>query len=293
MIISDHSFDISVVNQTKRRNLKMKKQMSYGYSAKTVCRKIFCLVAAFAVLLCVFATCLVSCNVLGEDPGDETENDAENDTNGLTHNKISLVLPMPDDTEPVTEDKGAENESVEIPSQEDALPIVRKSLSYVSNGDGTCMVCSIGSVTDVCIVIPERSPGGDIVTGVSPMAFYGDRNIVAVEIPKSVKEIGGLAFADCPKLVYISVDDGNAAFCDRDGILYDKSGTELICCPDAFGADRINISDKVTKIHYMALYNCSAIKMIDYGGTREAWERIAIEEKNYVLISASVSFGNK
>ncbi len=271
----------------------MKKLMSYGYSAKTVCRKIFCLVSAFAVLLCVLSTCLVSCNVLGEDPCDEVESDAEKDTNGLTHDKISLVLPTPEDTEPVTENKGAESESAEAPSQDYDPTIVRKSLSYVSNGDGTCTVCSVGNVTEVCIVIPEISPDGDVVTRVSPMAFYGDRNIVAIEIPKSVKEIGHLAFASCPKLVYISVDDENAAFCDRDGILYDKSGTELICCPDAFGANRIIISDKVTKIHYMALYNCSAVERIDYAGTREAWERIAIEEKNYVLISASVSFGNK
>lgn len=271
----------------------MKRLMYCVDTLKNVCVKIFCLAATLAFLLCVFGICLVSCDIFGEAADSETERETEKVTNSLKNDNISLVLPTPEDTEHVTENKGAESESTESAPQEDELPSVRKSLSYVSNGDGTCTVCSVGNVTDACIVIPEISPDGDVVTRVSPMAFYGDRNIVAVEIPKSIQEIGRLAFASCPKLVCISVDDENATFCDRDGILYNKSGTELICCPDAFGNDRIIISDKVAKIHYMALYNCSAVERIDYAGTREEWERIAIEEKNYVLISASVSFGNK
>lgn len=270
----------------------MIRRMFYDYLKKIVCVKLLAFVILSAILLCTCSIFLVSCEILKGEIGEKTQDDNEVDANVSDNSKISLVLPVPEDSEKESETQNSESEGADMPSYEEALT-TRKSLSYISNENGTCTVCGVGSITDMCIVIPERSPEGDIVTGVSPMAFYGNHDIVAIEIPKSVKEIGRLAFADCPKLAYISVDVDNGVFCDLEGILYDKEGTALICCPDAFGGDRINISEKVKKIHYMALYNCSAIKRIDYNGTREEWELISVEEKNYVLLSASVSFGNK
>lgn len=245
--------------------------------------------AVITVLLCALCFCLTSCNGTDgyEKDGSEVDDTGRDVFEALLTDKLQLVLPSPEESTFAAES--------EVPSDTEPNPTESptQSLSYVSNGDGTCTVCSIGSVTDACVVIPEIGPSGEKVTGVSPMAFYGNKNIVAVEIPKSVNVIGELAFAACPRLVYISVDDDNETFCDNDGILYNKSLTELICCPDAFGSKRIMISEKIIKIHYMALYDCTAVERIDYSGTREEWELIDIEGKNYVLTSASVSFGNK
>lgn len=252
-------------------------------------RRIYPITAVLAVLLCVLCFFLVSCNGTDEPEKDIDMTDIEdgNLSKAPSSDKLLLVLPSPEENETATETETS------FETETEPMESYTKSLSYISNGDGTCTVCAMGSITDVCIVIPGISPSGEEVTGVSPMAFYGNRDIVAVEIPKSVKTIGELAFAACPRLVYISVDDDNENFCDEDGILYNKSHTELICCPDAFGAKRIRISEKVTKIHYMALYDCTSVERIDYSGTREEWELIDIEGKNYALASASVSFGNK
>ena len=83
------------------------------------------------------------------------------------------------------------------------------TLSFASAGDGTCTVVGIGTCTDACVVIPAYSPAGERVTTVSARAFYGCKQINAIQIPSTVEHIGALAFANCPNLVYISVSDEN------------------------------------------------------------------------------------
>lgn len=75
-----------------------------------------------------------------------------------------------------------------------------KELTFVSNGDGTCYVSSIGTFNDNNIVIPEKSPDGDTVTGIGNSAFEGCDFIVKVYISKGVKSIGNNAFKDCSNL---------------------------------------------------------------------------------------------
>ena len=79
-------------------------------------------------------------------------------------------------------------------------------LEYVSNGDGTCYVSSIGSCTDADIVIPEEH-NGERVTGIGEDAFeYSD--IVSVVIPDSVVTIEDAAFFFCEKLERVTLGNG-------------------------------------------------------------------------------------
>ena len=161
---------------------------------------------------------------------------------------------------------------------------------YESRGNGTCAVISPGDLTDAFVMIPEKAPNGDTVIEIAPRAFMGCAHLTAVQIPKTVTRIGELAFADCPNLIYVSVDSQNPIFTDVEGVLYSKNGATLLIYPPMRAGSSFYLPSTVTYICDMAFYNCSYLTTIVYGGSPEEWEHILIGQKNYSLIAASVSF---
>ncbi len=171
-----------------------------------------------------------------------------------------------------------------------ALPPAPQGLEFESHGNGTCSVLSLGNLTDAFVVIPEKAPSGETVTEIASRAFMGASHITAIQIPKTVTKIGELAFADCPNLIYISVDTKNIVFSDVDGVLYSKNGATLLLYPPMRAGSSFYLPSTVTYICDMAFYNCAYLTSIVYGGTPQDWEYILIGQKNYSLIAASVSF---
>ena len=170
-------------------------------------------------------------------------------------------------------------------------PPEKNTLAFASAGDGTCTLIGIGSCKDSCVVIPTYSPAGDLVTAVSARALYGQKQINAIQIPASVEDIGALAFANCPNLVYVSVSEENEEYCDIDGILYTSDGRELLIYPPMRAGSSVTISLVTTKIAEMAFYNCAYLAHVYYTGSPEMWERIVIGAKNYSLTAAAKTFG--
>lgn len=168
-------------------------------------------------------------------------------------------------------------------------PVVQKTLKFTSFGNGTCAVSGIGSCDDLCIVIPERSPDGDVVTSIEDMAFYGNDEIKTVQIPSTVSRIGSRAFGGCTSLVYISADSQNKSFCDVDGVLYSADMTSIIHYPASSAASSINIPQSVKRVEDMAFYDCTALKTICFEGALSDWGKIDIGELNYGLFTASIS----
>ncbi|MBE6529968.1 MAG: hypothetical protein E7680_05160 [Ruminococcaceae bacterium] len=89
-------------------------------------------------------------------------------------------------------------------------------LSFVSNGDGTCYLDSIGSCTDTEIVVPSASPAGDRVTAIGfdeqlessrLSGFFQCEAITSVTIPEGVISIGLGAFYGCTSLTRVSIPD--------------------------------------------------------------------------------------
>lgn len=179
-------------------------------------------------------------------------------------------------------------ESSEESTEEPTINEPEYSLEFTSNGNGTCSVSGIGSIIDSYIVIPLKSPEGDVVTSISERAFYGNNIIRAVEIPSTVYYIGDMAFSNCSQLVYISVDKENRSFTDLGGILFSADMTCLMAYPAANGASAISLPTSITKIAPMAFYNCTNLKTIDYEGSAEQWSNISIGQMNYGLYSASI-----
>ncbi len=203
----------------------------------------------------------------------------------------STSTPEEDSTSP-EEDSTSPEEDSTVPEEDSTAPPEDRGngLAYAANGDGTCTLIGIGKCDDVCIVIPETSPAGDLVTAIAPRAFYGCTYATAIQIPATVTRIGDLAFAACPSLVYLSVDLANPYYCDIDGILYTADGQTLLTYPAMRAGNEITIGSVTTEIAEMAFYNCAYLTHITYTGTAEQWERIRIGAKNYSLIAASKSF---
>ena len=228
--------------------------------------------------------------------GSEHLSPGESTTEGYTEPESDTTKTQ--DTETVTEtDTEAPTEAptekpTEAPTEEPTEPETEPapSLKYVSFDNGTCSVSGIGDVKDVYVVIPEKSPSGDVVIAIEDKAFYENPTIKAVQIPSTVMSIGEMAFANCSSLVYVSVDTKNRAYIDVDGILYTKDKAKLILLPSASPTAEIFISASVTEIAAMAIYNNSSLKSIKYGGTLSDWNKIKIGDKNYGIYAASLSF---
>lgn len=228
-----------------------------------------------------------------ESASDSIESGTVNasDHDSPTGTESSTVIFIDKSTEKQTEAQTETEKPTETEKEtEPPAPII--SLRYMSYGNGTCGVSGIGNCTDTCIVIPERSPDGDIVTSIEDKAFFENTDIRAVQIPSTVTSIGDRAFGGCTSLVYISVDTRSKAFSDVNGVLYSKDGSKLILFPAASGMSEISISSRVKVISNMAFFGCDSLKSIKYGGTLENWGQISIGDSNYGLYSASITFSN-
>ena len=83
-----------------------------------------------------------------------------------------------------------------------------KGLEFVSNGDGSCYVKSIGNCTDTEIIIPEYSPENDKVTSIGARAFSECNDIISIRVSKNITSIKWFAFERCEKLKNIILPEG-------------------------------------------------------------------------------------
>ena len=238
---------------------------------------------AAALLLCLSS--IVACSKKKNGENGSTEKKLENATEVGTYKDPEYLAPI--ETEEETEKKTEKETEAVTEKKPDPTP--EKSLKFTSFGNGTCSVSGIGTCEDSCVVIPERSPDGDIVTSIDEKAFFGNTDIKAFQIPSTLTSIGNMAFGGCTSLVYISVDKANKAFCDVDGILYSADKSTLIHYPASCGASSLTLSAKVRRISDMAFYDCDTLKTIYYGGTLQDWGKIDIGDMNYGLYTASIS----
>ncbi len=163
-------------------------------------------------------------------------------------------------------------------------------LSFESNRNGTCTITGIGSCIDNFIIIPARSPNGEAVTCIASGAFMGCELATAIQIPETVTSIGNLAFANCPNLIYISVNKYNPCYKDVDGVLYSADEDLLLLYPPMHTGNSLYLPASLTEIADMAFYQCAYLSSIRYEGTAEQWHLIEIGSKNYSLTAAAIIF---
>ena len=97
----------------------------------------------------------------------------------------------------------------------------------------------------------------DSLKKIEGWAFSGCRYLEGIYIPASVISIGLNCFSNCVHLVSLIVDNDNSAFKSVEGVLYDKSGTELLMYPAGKGSSCFVLPDGVCRIGKGAFeYSC-------------------------------------
>ncbi len=157
-----------------------------------------------------------------------------------------------------------------------------QGIIYETNGDGTCSVWNIGVCTDTEVVIPRRSPRGDLVTGIDEEAFTRCSEVTSITIPKTVTSIDDYAFIGCSNLTGITVEEGNPVYHSAGNCLIHTQKKELIAgCKTSVipsdgsvtsigygafygqrGLTEITIPAYVTDIHARAFYRCVSLTSV-------------------------------
>lgn len=119
--------------------------------------------------------------------------------------------------------------------------------------EGTLVRCPTGKTGD--ITIPEG------ITEIAGGAFTECNKIKSVKLSSTVENIEGAAFASCDNLEKIDVDAGNPNFISKNGIIYNRNGTELLCCPGGKSGE-ITLPDGISKINDDAFVGCNKIEKV-------------------------------
>ncbi len=174
-------------------------------------------------------------------------------------------------------------------------------------------VTSIGDEAFECCRSMTSVTIPDSVTSIGNSAFLDCTSLTSVTIPDSVTSIGAYAFSYCTSLTDITVDADNTTYCSEDGVLFNKSKTELIqypignartsyTIPDSVTSigdsafrectklTSVAIPDSVTSIGYCAFRECTSLKDVYYAGSKEDWKKITIGSYNDCLTKAKIHY---
>ena len=127
----------------------------------------------------------------------------------------------------------------------------------------------------------------NIGTSIGAASFVECESLTSVTIGAGVTNIGDQVFLDCLNLTNITVDTRNPAYCDVDGVLFNKSLTTLVECPgrlagaytipngvssiedfafyECVGLTSVSIPDSVTNIGSYAFWHCSGLTNVTIG----------------------------
>jgi hypothetical protein len=111
----------------------------------------------------------------------------------------------------------------------------------------------------ISVIIPNS------VTDIGNGAFQACKSLVSVTIPDSVINFGDYVFYNCTSLNSISVDSNNVAYLSKDGVLFNKSMTDLICYPAGKKSDNYVIPNSVKNISSFSMATCEKLKSVTIG----------------------------
>jgi len=99
------------------------------------------------------------------------------------------------------------------------------------------------------------------ITNIGSRAFINCTGLTEISIPSSVISIGSEAFSGCTSLVSITVNGSNQYYASDDGILYNKTRTQLLTVPEG-RSGTVNIPTGTRIIGPRAFYNCTGITTV-------------------------------
>lgn len=100
------------------------------------------------------------------------------------------------------------------------------------------------------------------ITEIADMAFAGLRYLTDIDIPESVTTIGNNVFRNCESLSRVTVDGSNVDFLAEEGILFNKTQTELISYPAGKEGASYAVPASVISIREGAFFGCGNLEEI-------------------------------
>ena len=105
------------------------------------------------------------------------------------------------------------------------------------------------------------------LTAIRESAFNFCKSITELNIPKTVTVIQAGAFKDCSSLKEITVDPQNPSYRMKDGVLFNKDGTELLWYPVIGDTYAYTVPETVTTIKRYAFCGSRRLKQVKMGNT--------------------------
>ena len=144
-----------------------------------------------------------------------------------------------------------------------AYPAGNTQTSY-SIPAGVTML-AVGAFSNGSHLTSITIPAG--ATTIGNNAFVGCTGLTSISIPASITSIGTDAFKGCSALSQFNVDSANPDYSSPDGVLYDKSLTNLIQYPPASTQTSFVIPNNVVYIGSDAFFGCSGLTSITIPAT--------------------------
>ncbi|MBP5366455.1 MAG: leucine-rich repeat protein [Bacteroidales bacterium] len=116
-------------------------------------------------------------------------------------------------------------------------------------------------VIPASVTYPENNGVDYTVTTIGEYAFRDCSGLTSVSIPNSVISIGKMAFRKCSNVTEINVGSANSKYTSKNGVLFNKDMTTLICYP-AGKSGSYTIPNTVTSIGEYAFYYCDGLTSI-------------------------------
>ncbi len=167
-----------------------------------------------------------------------------------------------------------------------------ETYKYEALEDGTYELVKFSNPGNITTLTIENAETEDAkpITMLREFAFNCDEKITDITIGKNVKQIDGKTFYSCWALRNIKVDPENEAYCDIDGVLYDKDKTTLICYPidhDKYLREQFGYTD---------LKDDDGKPMEELWGTTETYDEAFLakynkETRTYVVPSTVTTLG--
>lgn len=103
---------------------------------------------------------------------------------------------------------------------------------------------------------------GKGLTKIEDYAFQGVA-LSTFEIPKGVTEIGSLTFFD-GGIVAFTVEEGNSAFCEKEGVLFTKDGSYLVLYPQGKAESSYQIPSGCTTVGKYAFSSSRNLQKVEF-----------------------------
>jgi len=102
-----------------------------------------------------------------------------------------------------------------------------------------------------------------IIAGIDSWAFDNSANVKHILFPATCLNIGNGISRYCPMLEKITVAPDNPAYKDTDGVLFSKTGDDLICFPRNKSDKTYSIPQGTKKICDSAFSECKNLEKVD------------------------------